>query len=393
MQTGSDDYGLIESGAIAISGEHIVWLGPMQDLDPRAREDCAEILDCQGRLVTPGLIDCHTHLVYAGERSREFELRLQGASYEEISRAGGGINATVSATRAASEEQLLKDSTARLKYFLAEGVTTIEIKSGYGLECEAELKMLRVAQRLAENEAVTVQRTFLGAHALPPEFAGNADAYIDTVCEQMLPAAAQLCDAVDGFCEGIAFSVAQMDRVFNVAREHGLAVKLHAEQLSLLGGAELVAQHHGLSADHLEYLDEAGVRAMAKHGTVAVLLPGAFYFLRETQLPPLELLHKHGIPIAIASDSNPGSSPVLSLLLMLNMACTLFRMTPAEALAGITREAARALGMATQIGTLQIGKRADLVLWDLTDPAALSYSIGHNPCTEVLYGGQPRARK
>ena len=391
MRADDGDYGLIESGAVAIRGDRIAWLGPMSELDPGARETCAEVLDCQGRLVTPGLIDCHTHLVYAGDRTREFELRLQGASYTEISRAGGGINATVRATRAASEEALLAQSAARLRAFLAEGVTTIEIKSGYGLELETELKMLRVARHLGETEAVTVRTSFLGAHALPPEFSGRADAYLDTVCRQMLPAVASVSDAVDGFCESIAFSVAQMERVFQAARELGLAVKLHAEQLSLLGGAALVARHDGLSADHLEYLDEDGARAMAEHGTVAVLLPGAFYFLRETQLPPVQVLRDRQVPIAIASDSNPGSAPVLSLLLMLNMACTLFRMTPAEALAGITREAARALGMQQDIGTLEPGKRADLVLWELTDPAALSYSIGHNPCRRVLYGGQPAA--
>ncbi len=391
LETGGDAYGLIEHGAIAISDGRIAWLGRLEDIDLKARDACPEVLDCKGRLVTPGLIDCHTHLVYAGNRTHEFELRLQGASYEEISRAGGGINATVLATRAASEEQLINQSRPRLQAFLAEGVTTIEIKSGYGLDLETELKMLRAARYLGQSEPVNIQTSFLGAHALPPEYAGRADAYIDKVCEDMLPAAAPFSDAVDGFCEGIGFNLEQIERVFKTAHQHGLKTKLHAEQLSLLGGAELVARYNGLSADHLEYLDEAGARAMAEHGTVAVLLPGAFYFLRETQQPPLQLLRDLGVPIAIASDSNPGSSPVLSLLLMLNMACTLFHMTPAEALAGVTREAARALGLEKDIGTLAPGKRADMVLWDLDDPATLSYHIGHNPCQQVLYGGQPRA--
>ncbi len=390
MREGAGAYGIIDSGAVAVSGESIAWLGAMEDLDPKARASCNEVLDCQGRLITPGLIDCHTHLVYAGDRSREFELRLDGASYEEISRAGGGINATVNATRAAGEDDLLSQSVPRLKAFLAEGATTVEIKSGYGLELETELKMLRVARRLGEVLPVRIQTSFLGAHALPPEFTGRPDDYIDEICRRMLPAVAPISDAVDGFCEGIAFTVSQIERVFNTAGEYGLPAKLHAEQLSLLGGAALVARHGGLSADHLEYLDKAGVRAMAEHGTVAVLLPGAYYFLRETQLPPLKQLRDFGIPIAIASDSNPGSSPVSSLLLMLNMACTLFYMTPEEALAGVTREAARALGLANRIGTLAPGKSADLVLWDVDNPAALSYSIGHNPCRQVLYGGQPR---
>jgi len=390
LQQGNGAYGLLDEGAIATRGDRIVWLGSMQELDTDQRQDCADVLDCQGRLVTPGLIDCHTHLVYAGDRSHEFEMRLAGASYTAISRAGGGINATVSATRAASEDELLAQSLPRLQAFLAEGVTTIEIKSGYGLELATERKMLQVARHLGEMAPITVRTSFLGGHALPPEYADDPDGYIAGICQHMLPAVADLSDAVDGFCEGIAFSVSQIERVFQTARDYGLPVKLHAEQLSLLGGAALVARYGGLSADHLEYLDAAGARAMAEAGTVAVLLPGAYYFLRETQPPPLSMLRDLGVPIAIASDSNPGSSPVQSLLLMMNMACTLFGMTPEEALAGVTREAARALGLEQQIGTLAPGKRADLVLWDVTDPAALSYNIGHRPCRQVLYGGQMR---
>jgi imidazolonepropionase len=341
-------------------------------------------------LVTPGLIDCHTHLVYGGDRAHEFELRLNGASYEDIAKRGGGIASTVQATRNATPEQLKAQSTVRLKQLLSEGVTTLEIKSGYGLALESERKMLQVARALVEDFAVDVRTTFLGAHALPPEFAGQPEAYVDEVL-RMLP---ELCteglvDAADGFCERIAFSPAQIRRVFEAAAGLGLPVKLHAEQLSDSGGAALAASFKALSCDHLEWLSEAGAQAMAQVGTVAVLLPGAFYFLRETRLPPVELLRSRGVPIAIATDCNPGSSPCTSLLLMLNMACTLFRLTPEEALAGVTRHAAKALGLADR-GELAAGKRADFVLWNVKRPAQLSYGLGANPCLQTVYQGEPR---
>ena len=350
--------------------------------------------DAGGRWITPGLIDCHTHLVYAGSRAGEFEQRLNGATYEEIARAGGGIRSTVAATRAASELVLLEESKPRLRSLVTEGVTTVEIKSGYGLETGAEAKMLRVARALGNALPVTVRTTFLGAHALPPEFDGRADAYIDEICERMLPevARAGLADAVDAFCERIGFSAAQTERVFEAARRLGLPVKLHAEQLSNQGGARLAARYGALSADHVEYIDEDDVVAMARAGTVAVLLPGAFYFLRETRVPPIELLRRHGVAMAVATDCNPGTSPMTSLLLALNMACTLFRLTPQEALAGATREAARALGLAHEGGTLEAGKVADFVLWDVDRPAELAYGIGMNPVHAVVKGGVARTR-
>jgi imidazolonepropionase len=385
-------YGLIPEGALAISGDRIAWVGPMSDLPKDAGAAQAITHDAKGRCITPGLIDCHTHLVYGGSRSREFELRLEGATYEEISRAGGGIRSTVAATRALSEDALYDASRGRFETLLAEGVTTVEIKSGYGLDTMTEAKSLRVARRLGRDFPVTVAATFLGAHALPPEFAGRSDAFIDLVVDEMLPAVARehLADAVDAFCEGIGFTPAQVERVFQAARAHGLPVKLHAEQLSNLGGAALAARYGALSADHLEYIDEAGVRAMAAAGTVAVLLPGAFYFLRETQMPPMELFRKHRVPIAISTDCNPGTSPVTSLLLMLNMACTLFRMTPEQALAGVTRNAARALGLSVSHGTLEAGKQADFVVWDIEGPAELSYRFGFNPALEIVRAGIPR---
>jgi imidazolonepropionase len=338
--------------------------------------------------LTPGLIDCHTHIVHAGNRSDEWEARLNGASYEDIAREGGGIMSTVRATRAASESELLRQSVARVRTLLREGVTTLEIKSGYGLDLENEAKMLRVARIVGELLPVNVSTTFLGAHALPPEFAGRADAYIDEVCERMLPALAAegLVDAVDAFCERIGFSIDQTARVFEAARALELPVKLHAEQLSDQGGAALVARYDGLSADHLEYLTQEGAEALARAGTVAALLPGAYYFLRETQAPPLALLRAAGVPMAVATDCNPGTSPMTSLLLALNMACTLFRLTPLEALLGVTRHAARALGR-KDIGTLEVGKRADLALWDIARPADLAYAIGANPCRLVANGG------
>jgi imidazolonepropionase len=385
MTAGGAAYGAIEDGAIAADGGRIAWVGARRDLPGRPEQLAARVHDLAGRWLTPGLIDCHTHLVYAGDRAREFELRLQGASYEEIARAGGGIRSTVALTRAASEDELVAGAQKRLEAFRREGVTTIEIKSGYGLDSASEAKMLRAARRLA---GVRVKTSFLGAHALPPEFEGRSAAYIDLVVEEMLPAVAGLADAVDAFCEKIAFSPEETRKVFAAARSRGLPVKLHADQLSDLGGAALAAEFSALSADHLEYTSEAGVAAMAQSGTVAVLSPGAFYFLRETQRPPVEAMRRAGVPIAIASDSNPGSSPSASLLLMLNMAATLFRLTPEEALAGVTRAAAAALGLSSSHGTLEPGKVADFAIFDIAQPAELAYRIGANPCVGRVLGGR-----
>lgn len=379
-------YGLIEDGALVIENGRIAWVGPAETLP--AHYENLPLEDLGGRVVTPGLIDCHTHVVFGGNRAREFEMRLEGATYEEVARAGGGIVSTVSATRAANEDDLVTEALPRVDALIAEGVTTLEIKSGYGLDRDTELRMLRAARKLAEKRPVTIRTSFLGAHAVPAEYKGRPDAYLDDVCLPTLQAAFNegLVDAVDGFCEGIAFSPEQIARVFDKARELGLPVKLHAEQLSNLGGASLAASYGALSADHLEYLDEAGVEAMAASGSVAVLLPGAFYTLRETQLPPLKLLRKHKVPVALATDCNPGSSPLASLLLTMNMGCTLFRMTPEEALAGVTREAARALGLNDR-GTLEAGKRADLAIWNISQPAELSYRIGFNALEKRIFGG------
>ncbi len=372
-------YGLIDDGALAVRDGRIVWLGSDATL-PRftARQET----DCQGQLLTPGLIDCHTHLVWGGDRFQEFEMRLEGVAYEEIARRGGGIVSTVRATRQASEQALYEAALERLRCLSAEGVTTVEIKSGYGLDVASECRLLRVARRLGEQQPVRVRTTFLGAHAVPPEFAGRADDYMDLVVGDMLEAVVDegLADAVDAFCEGIAFSPSQVERLFLAAKPHGLQLKLHAEQLSNLGGSALAARHGALSADHLEYLDEAGVEAMAAAGSVAVLLPGAFHFLRETQRPPVELLRRHGVPIALATDLNPGSSPLYSLLTALNLGCLLFNLTPTEALLGVTRHAAQALGLDDEIGSLEVGKRADLALWGVTEPAALMGQLGFNPC-------------
>jgi imidazolonepropionase len=384
---GSAAYGLITPGAVAIAGERIAWAGP--DAELPARLPCSAE-DAKGALLTPGLIDCHTHLVWAGSRHRDFEQRLAGASYADIAKAGGGIASTVKATRAASEEQLLALAIKRASRLIAEGVTTIEIKSGYGLDLANELKLLRVARAVGERLGITVRTTLLAAHAVPPEYQGRADDYIRCVCDEILPAAASagLADAVDAFCETIAFTAAQVERVFIRARELGLAVKLHAEQLSNQHGAALAARHRALSADHLEHADESGVCAMAASGTVAVLLPGAFYFLRETQYPPLELLRKHRVPIAIASDLNPGTAPIASLLLNLNMACTLFKLTPEEAFSGVTRHAAAALGLGAERGTIESGKIADLVLWDAGHPAELAAQYGMARPAEILRSGK-----
>ncbi|QEL26565.1 imidazolonepropionase [Bosea sp. F3-2] len=383
----SAPYGAIEDSAIAARDGRIVYAGPRSEAPAF---QAGETIDCQGRWITPGLIDCHTHLVYGGDRAHEFELRLQGATYEEIARAGGGILSTVKATREASEDALFASADRRLAALMAEGVTTVEIKSGYGLEQQAELKQLHVARRIGRERPVTVRTTFLGAHAVPPEYKGRSGDYTALVAGPILDAVAAegLADAVDVFCEGIAFSPEETKAVFSAAKAKGLAIKVHAEQLSNLYGAKLAAEMGALSADHLEYLDEAGVIAMAKAGTVAVVLPGAFYFLRETQKPPIELMRKHGVAIALATDANPGSSPLTSPLLVLNMACTLFRMTPEEALAGLTRHAATALGLQNEVGTLETGKRCDLAIWDIERPAELAYRIGFNPLHTRIWNGQ-----
>jgi imidazolonepropionase len=378
--------GLVEHGLVAAKDGRIVYAGPAADAPVL---DAAETVDCDGRWATPGLIDPHTHLVYAGNRAEEFALRLAGASYEEIARRGGGIVSTMKATRAASEEALIAASLPRLDALIAEGLTTIEIKSGYGLALEAELKQLRAAKALAKTRPVQVTTTLLAAHALPPEFSEDPDSYIDLVCEDIIPAAARegLADAVDAFCETIAFSPTQVVRVFEAAKAHGIRVKLHAEQLSNLHGAKLAAEYGALSADHLEYLDEEGVAAMAKAGTVATLLPGAFYFMRETKLPPIDLLRARGVAMALATDSNPGTSPLTSLLLTLNMGATLFRLTVEECLAGVTRHAARALGLEQETGTLEAGKYCDLAIWDIEHPADLVYRIGFNPLHARIWRG------
>jgi imidazolonepropionase len=380
-------YGAVEDGVVAARDGRIVFAGARADAPAF---EARETIDCDGRWITPGLIDCHTHLVHGGDRAHEFELRLQGASYEDIARAGGGILSTVKATRAASEAELFASADRRLAALMAEGVTTVEIKSGYGLEQETELKQLAVARRIGRERPVNVRTTFLGAHAVPPEFKGRSGDYADLVAGPMLEAVAAqgLADAVDAFCEGIAFSPEETARVFAAAKAKGLAIKVHAEQLSNLGGAKLAAEMGALSADHLEYLDEAGVSAMAKAGTVAVVLPGAFYFLRETQKPPIDLLRRHGVPIALATDANPGSSPLTSPLLVLNLACTLFRLTPEEALAGLTRHAAKALGLQDEVGTLEAGKACDLAIWEIARPAELAYRIGFNPLHARIWNGQ-----
>ena len=387
---GDAPFGLIEDGALACADGRIAWIGPMRELPPDA--SAAHVEDLGGALLTPGLVDCHTHLVFGGNRAHEFDLRLNGASYEEIARAGGGIVSSVRATRAADEEALFAQSLPRARALLNDGVTTLEIKSGYGLELDAERRMLRVARRIGAELGITVRTSFLGLHALPPEYRERRDDYVALVCDGMLPALAAegLVDAVDAFCETIAFTPAETHRLFERARQLGLPVKLHAEQLSDQGGAALVASFDGLSADHLEHLGDVGVAAMAKAGTVAVLLPGAFYALRETQLPPLAALRAHGVPVAIATDCNPGTSPLLSLRLAANMACTLFRLTPEEALRGVTANAACALGLADR-GSLAVGQRADLVAWHARQPAELCYWMGGNLVRRVYLAGRSAA--
>ena len=383
-----DDWGLVDDGALLTEGDRIAWVGPMSALPEAGRHALAH--DLGGRLVTPGLIECHTHLVYGGHRAREAEMRLNGASYEAIARAGGGIRSTVAATRAASEGELLASAARRLDALMAEGVTTLEIKSGYGLSLEAEARCLRVARALGAGRRIDVRTTFLGAHALPPEFEGRPDDYIAAVCDWVPALHAQgLVDAVDAFCEGIGFTPAQTRRVFEAAQVLGLPVKLHAEQLSDQGGAALAASFGALSCDHLEHLSADGIQAMKTAGTVAVLLPGAFYMLRETRLPPIAALREVGVPMAVSTDHNPGTSPGLSLLLAAHMACTFFRLTPLEAVRGITAHAARALGLRDR-GQLSAGQRADFVAWDLEHPNELTYWFGHNPCHRVVVGAQER---
>ncbi len=387
---GGAPYGAIADGAIAAKEGRIAWVGARADL-PRAPEALAhEVRSCGGAWISPGLVDCHTHLVFGGDRAREFELRLQGASYEQIARSGGGIASTVAATRAASKQDLIEGARLRLGGLTREGVTTVEIKSGYGLDLETELKMLEAAGALSALGRVRVRRTFLGLHALPPEFRDDRAAYVQLVADVMIPAiaASGAAEAVDAFCENIGFTVEETDYVFSAARAHDLEVKLHAEQLSNQHGAALAARHGALSSDHLEHLDDAGVAAMAASGTVAVLLPGAFYFLRETKLPPVGKLRAAGVAMAVATDCNPGTSPLTSPLMAMNMACTLFRLTPEEALAGMTREGARALGLLDEIGTLEVGKATDLAVWDVRSPAELSYWLGAPLLRERVFAGR-----
>ena len=386
MSPGLAGLGEIEDGLIACADGRILYAGPASEapgLEPQAA------IDCKGRWITPGLIDCHTHLVHGGDRAGEFEMRLAGASYEEVARAGGGIVSTMRATRAASEEALIATALPRLDALIAEGATTVEVKSGYGLDLESELKQLRAARSLERLRPVSIRTTFLGAHATPPEYVGDTGGYIDLICREMIPAVSseRLADAVDAFCEDIGFSVLQVRRVFETARSHGLPVKIHAEQLSNRHGAVLAAAFSALSADHLEYLDDEGVNAMARSGMVATLLPGAYYFVRETRLPPIEALRIRKIPIAIATDCNPGTSPLTSLLLTMNMAATLFRLTVEECLIGVTRNAARALALADEVGTLEAGKRCDLAIWDIERPAELVYRMGLNPLHGRVWWG------
>ena len=391
IATMSEDsgYGLIESGAIIVEGENIRWVGPASELPDI--ED-ADVIDCHQQLVTPGLIDCHSHLVYAGDRATEFELRLEGTSYEEIARHGGGIISTVNATREASEAELLEQSQPRLDQLMSEGVTTLEIKSGYGLNCNNEIKMLKVARQLDQNNPINIVKTFLGAHALPPEYKDRDDEYISEVCSDMLPKAHAegLVDAVDIFVESIAFNLDHAKQVFDTAKSLDLPIKAHVEQLSDMGGAVLSAQAGALSVDHIEYLSDEAVAELGQTDTVAVILPGAFYFLRETQLPPIDALRKHGVPMALATDANPGSSPIFSIHTILNMACTLFHMTPSETLKGVTINAAKALGLETRIGSIEAGKQADLVLWNTDNPAMLSAQVGLNYCHSVMQAGKWR---
>lgn len=388
MTDGGKSYGEITQGALAISEGKIAWLGKEADL-PHFDNEQTEVIDGKGQWLSPGLIDCHTHLVYGGNRANEFEMRLQGKSYQEIANAGGGIVSTVTATRKASEEELLEKALPRLQALHSQGVTTLEVKSGYGLDTSSEIKMLKVATQLEQALPVTIKKTFLGAHALPTEYKDDAEGYLDIVCDEMLPKVVEqnLADAVDVFCEGIGFSLEQTKRVFDAAQKHGLPIKVHAEQLSNLGASELAAKYDALSSDHIEFLDEAGIKAMKSSGMTAVLLPGAFYFLRETQLPPIDLLRKYEVPMAVATDANPGTSPIHNIHLMLNMACTLFKLTPSEALAGITCFGAKALGLSDNKGQLAVGFDADIALWNISQPAELCYQFGVNPLSALVQNG------
>ena len=389
MVGGEEPYGAIRDAVLVIREGRIAWLGDAAGAPSELVGNPEQTLDAEGGWATPGLIDCHTHLVFGGDRAREFEMRLRGASYEEIARAGGGILSTVKATRGASDDELVASASRRLATLLEHGVTTVEVKSGYGLDVESELRMLRVARRLADMHPVSVNTTLLAAHALPPEFEGDRGAYLSLICDEMIPAAVAegLADAVDAFCEGIAFTREECARVFEAGARHGLSVRLHADQLSDLGGAALASEHMARSADHLEYASEAGVEAMAEAGVTAVVLPGAFYFLGGGHLPPIDAFRRRAVPIAIATDLNPGSSPVGSPLLAMNMACVLFGLTPEEALAGMTRNAAPVLGVAGESGTLEVGSRADIAVWSVDRPAELSYWVGSNPCSAVVQNG------
>ncbi|MGY8985735.1 MAG: imidazolonepropionase [Sphingomonadales bacterium] len=391
MVKGEVPYGLIEKGAIGVKDGLITFVGPMENLGPTEESDAETIFELEGELITPGLIDCHTHIVFGGNRADEFENRLSGMSYEDISKAGGGIKSTVRATRSSGENSLLNSAIERARYFTAGGVTTMEVKSGYGLTLVDEIKMLRVARQLEESLPLRIKTTFLGAHALPEEYSEDRAGYISLLVHDIMPKIAENghADAVDAFCEGIGFTPKEVTQVFEKAADLGLPVKLHADQLSNLGGAKLAAEYNALSADHLEYTDENGVKAMASSGTVGVILPGAYYSLGGGQKPPIDLMRQNNVPMAIASDCNPGSSPALSLRLMMNMACNLFGLTPEESLEGVTINAAKALGINKEVGTLEAGKAGDLAIWDLGSPAELSYWIGGNPLTEVVFAGNP----
>lgn len=388
MSEQSQGYGIIENAALAVANGKIVWLGQAADI-PAYCVDSVVVINGKGQWLTPGFIDCHSHIIYGGDRANEFEMRLQGRSYQEIARAGGGILSTVKATREASEDSLFDSAILRAQALHAEGVTTLEVKSGYGLDTENEMKMLRVAGRLAQTLPITIKRTFLGAHALPEEYKDRSDEYIQLVCNDMLPkiAAEGIADAVDVFCENIGFNTNQTERVFAAAKSHGMPIKVHAEQLSNTGATALAASCQALSADHIEFLNESGIKAMKAADMTAVLLPGAFYFLRETQVPPIDLLRKHQVPMAVATDANPGSSPLNSIQLMLNMACTLFRLTPVEALAGVTVNGAKALGLANSKGQLKVGFDADIALWNISQPAQLCYQFGVNPLSRLMVDG------
>lgn len=389
MERGFSEESLIQNGALVVENAKISWVGAKADL-PEHYNNLHQV-DCEGQWLLPGFIDCHTHLVFAGNRADEFEMRLQGHSYEEIAAAGGGIVNTVKATRLASEEELLALAIERAKRMQEQGVTSIEVKSGYGLNTDTELKMLRVARKISEHVDINVQTTFLGAHALPAEYKGKPDEYINLVCQEMLPKVAveDLADAIDVFCESIGFNLEQTNKVLSAGANHGLKIKAHVEQLNNLGGSALAASFNALSVDHIEYLDEDGVRAIANSGTVATLLPGAFYFLRETQVPPIDLLRRYKVPMAVATDFNPGSSPIASLPLMLNMACTFFGLTPEEALMGVTTNAAKALGIQNQVGTLTVGKNADIVSWNITHPKQLCYQFGIDKPSSIIKSGVP----